>query len=75
MILDKTWCEGARCARANTCSRWIEHLHKFLESPAGERFRLRSFSVAQFADHAGNCTRYEPLEKPEGGELGNAGTQ
>lgn len=60
MNLDRTFCSGLRCTRANTCDRWIVHLEKFIkENP---RFEGRTISMAQFADHDGKCDMYSPIE-------------
>lgn len=70
MNFDRTYCSGARCGKANTCARWIEFLRWECKDKKID-LTDRRISVAQFADHAGACSHYEPINR-DGGELGNA---
>ncbi len=63
MNLDRTFCHGARCVRANTCDRWTENLKSEAKS-LGIDLEDRPISVAQFADESGKCSMYVPLEPP-----------
>lgn len=68
MNLDRTFCSGLRCSRANTCERWTENLKRWIEQQPEnrrKRFTERPISLAQFADHAGNCDKYDPIENVE----------
>lgn len=61
MNLDRTFCAGFRCGKVNVCDRFIG----LLKSWAKENdFSLsgRKISVSQYADHAGKCDRYSPIE-------------
>lgn len=62
MQLDKTFCTGLRCSRANTCERWLENLKKWAVAH-GCASRINVVSIAQFDDGAGKCYAYIPLEE------------
>ena len=63
MNFDRTFCTGLRCGKANTCDRWIEHLHEWAKKNKRD-LSHKPISVAQFADHAGTCSMYSPIEGP-----------
>jgi len=56
-----TYCTGLRCEVARDCYRWTENLSRLVAKYhidlAGKRI-----AVASFADHAGVCTKFLPLE-------------
>lgn len=54
MNLDMTFCSGSRCMRANTCERWTENLYKEAERRKWD-LDNRPISMAEFADHNGEC--------------------
>lgn len=56
----RTYCSGLRCMRVNTCALWTGNLYSQLRRE-GEALKGYRLSVAQYADHAGQCSRYEPL--------------
>lgn len=60
IIFDITYCHGARCNRTSSCWR-------FLSEEVKKEFvmRDRAISVANFADHGGECERYVPLKEGE----------
>ena len=45
-----TYCSGLRCGRKNICALWSHHLTPPLPRP---------LNIAQYADHAGSCTKFE----------------
>lgn len=61
MNLDMSFCSGLRCTRASTCERWFKNLQKWDEKH-NMMHRLNHISMAQFADHDGNCEMYEHVE-------------
>lgn len=46
----KTYCSGMRCGRKNICALWSHHLTPPFPRP---------INIAQYADHAGVCTKFE----------------
>ena len=67
MNLDRTFCTGLRCNKANTCDRWEMNLLRLAEMK-GIDLSERRISIAQFADHEGRCTMYAPIEEPAGAD-------
>lgn len=64
MNLDRTFCSGARCGKSNTCSRWTKNLEKWIEA-SGKKGAPIMVSIAQFADHKGDCDKYEWLDEQD----------
>lgn len=63
MNFDRTFCTGLRCDKKENCDRWTEHLKRWLDK--NPSFLKRHFSIAQFADHMGDCQMFSPIEKTE----------
>lgn len=64
MNLDKTFCSGLRCKRANTCERWIENLVAEAERKKID-MSSRRISIAEFGNQDGACERYVPKAEAE----------
>lgn len=52
--LDRTFCQGARCDKTESCDRHIGKLEAYSKRNPG-RIEGRPISVANFADHDGKC--------------------
>lgn len=59
MNLDRTFCQGARCNRTETCDRFIGVLREWFKQNPHRHERL--VSVAEFADHKGDCKMYSRI--------------
>jgi hypothetical protein len=62
--LDRTFCTGIRCKKANTCDLWHKNLADQAEK-RGINLEGRRISMANFADHDGHCQMFQPLEDEE----------
>lgn len=53
--LDRTFCSGARCSKTETCDRYMGLVRDYAKEYPGF-MENRPISVAEFADHNGNCS-------------------
>lgn len=60
MKFNKIFCTGARCGIKQSCERWTENLARHYDAKGLDWNHV--VPVKEFADQAGNCKSYVPLE-------------
>lgn len=76
MNLDRTFCSGLRCFKTATCARYRGRVDEYMKLHPEREYRMLRLSIAQYADHAGVCTKFEPMEETnDGSEAGKRTTE